>query len=566
MNDKYYVIICFILTIFLIFINQQLFLTPLKPINCLLYYAINILFISLLFIAIYFYIKYKFKKKSKICAALKAKNNELSISNERHEIVAKATSDTTWDWDLKTGGFIWNKGIEEVFGYKKEDIGPTFQWWFGKIHPEDSLKISVEVYSYIGKKIEKWQDTYRFLCADGTYKHVYDRGFLVMDNNKEVVRVIGSMQDISKLKEEEERLKLLETVVTHTKDSVIIFEFNEAEIDAKTIYVNDSFKKLTGYESDEVIGKSPQVFINKKTLSSNLNELLDALKKKEPHSFEVLNYKKDKTEYWSHFDITPLSNLEKTNPYWVTIQRDITKEKERVIEREQLIKELTQNNKDLKQFSYIISHNLRAPLSNLIGLLNLIEDINIEDDELKELIEGFDKSTHSLNETINNLNKIITIRDHQSIEKETVIISEVFQNTLEQLKNIILVSNPIINSDFSQINLLTINKPYLESIFLNLITNAIKYRNLDKQLEINISTEIEKNKIIINLSDNGIGIDLDRHKDKIFGLYQKFHNYPDSKGLGLYLVKSQVESMDGTIEIESKVGEGTSFKISFKQV
>lgn len=566
MKNKNYLIICFILIFLLILINQQFFITSSKPINYFFYYLINILFLSLIFIVVHFYVKFKFKKKSKICAELKAKNKELTISNERHEIVAKATSDTTWDWDLKTGGFIWNKGIEEVFGYKKEDIGPTFQWWFGKIHPEDSLKISVEVYSYIGKKIEKWQDTYRFLCADGTYKHVYDRGFLVMNNDNEVVRVIGSMQDISKLKEEEERLKLLETVITHTKDSVIIFEFNEAEVDAKTIFVNDSFKKLTGFESNEVIGKSTQVFLNKKTLSNNLKKLIDSLKKKEPYSFEILNYKKDKTEYWSHFDITPLSNLEKTNPYWVTIQRDITKEKERMIEREQLIKELTQNNKDLKQFSYIISHNLRAPLSNLIGLLNLVEDIDIEDNELKELIEGFDKSTHFLNETINNLNKIITIRDHQSIEKETVVISEVFQNTLEQLNNIILISNPKINSDFSKINLLTINKPYLESIFLNLITNAIKYRKEDKQLEINISTEKEKNKIIINLSDNGIGIDLDRHKDKIFGLYQKFHNYPDSKGLGLYLVKSQVESMDGTIEIESKVGEGTSFKIRFKQI
>ena len=108
------------------------------------------------------------------------------------------------------------------------------------------------------------------------------------------------------------------------------------------------------------------------------------------------------------------------------------------------------------------------------------------------------------------------------------------------------------------------NKTYLESILLNLTTNSLKYSDNEKKLEINITTKIIDDTTQIIFSDNGIGIDLERNKEKIFGLYQRFHDYPDSKGLGLYLVKSQIDSMGAEIIVESTVGIGTTFKIFFK--
>eukprot|EP01137_Pigoraptor_chileana_P017555 Opistho-2@75798 len=260
----------------------------------------------------------------------------------------------------------------------------------------------------------------------------------------------------------------------------------------------------------------------------------------------------------------PVTNKDGEHSHWVSIQRDVTEEKEKEKEREQLIRELTQNNKDLKQFSYITSHNLRAPLSNLTGLLNLIDDIEIEDPELKEIINGFQKSTHLLNETINDLVKVIIIKDNPSIQKEKVLIKEVFENVFNQLSFLISVHKPILKIDLEDVSILEINKSYLESIFLNLLTNAIKYRAPIRQLKVTISTKVEDDNLIITFKDNGIGIDLEKNKDKIFGLYQRFHNYPDSKGLGLYLVKSQVESMNGTISVSSVVGKGTTFTITFK--
>jgi PAS domain S-box-containing protein len=496
---------------------------------------------------------------------LKRINKDLYESNERYDIVAKATSDTIWDWDIKTGGFIWNKGIQGVFGYKKEDVGENLQWWFEKIHPEDSLKMSVKLYSFIEQKTEKWQDYYRFMCADGTYKYVFDRGFLVMDDDRNVIRMIGAIQDITKQKEEEQRLKLLETVITQTKDTVIITETSNTEKELpKIVFVNPAFSKMTGYKSKEVIGKNATILMNKFSVRNDIKKLAEVIKKKEEFTFEALNKRKNGEQYWVNLTMIPITNKDNQHSHWISIQRDISVEKEREKEREHLISELTQNNKDLKQFSYITSHNLRAPLSNLTGLLNLVEDIPIENQELKEIISGFSKSTQQLNETINDLVNVIIIKDSPSIQKEGIVIKDVFENVFNQLSFLIGVKKPIIKMDLNKDQIVYLNKSYIESILLNLMSNSLRYCDPIRQLKISIASKKVGNETIIIFKDNGIGIDLERNKDKVFGLYQRFHDYPDSKGLGLYLVKSQVESMGGTISIDSTVGVGTTFTIIFK--
>lgn len=504
-------------------------------------------------------------KNRSVFEKLKGSNNEIRESNERYDIVAKATSDTIWDWKIEDDSFIWNKGIQGVFGYKKENIGVTSKWWFDKIHPEDSLKMSIKLYSFLEQKTEKWQDEYRFMCADGSYKYVFDRGFLVKDEEGKPIRMIGAIQDVTKQKQEEQRLRLLETVITQTKDAVVITDINILENDIPNIiFVNSAFSEMTGYESEEVMGKSPTMFMGPKSDIYEFDKLKTAIREYKECIIETISYKKGGEEYWVNFSMVPVTDKDGEHSHWISIQRDVTEEKNKEKEKEQLIRELTQNNKDLKQFSYITSHNLRAPLSNLTGLLNLIEDIPIENPELKEIIIGFSKSTYLLNETINDLVKVIIIKDNPSIQKEKVLIKEVFENVFNQLSFLINLNKPFLKIELEEVTILNINKSYLESIFLNLLTNSIKYRAANKQLRILISSKVVGENLILTFKDNGIGIDLERNRDKIFGLYQRFHNYPDSKGLGLYLVKSQVETMGGTINVESKIDKGTIFTIIFK--
>jgi PAS domain S-box-containing protein len=321
---------------------------------------------------------------------------------------------------------------------------------------------------------------------------------------------------------------------------------------------------MSGYQSEEIIGKSPDIFIGPNSDDQEYEKLINAIQNKEECQIETISYNKNREEHWVNLSMLPVYNSDEVLSHWVSIQRDITDEKKQEIEKEQLIRELTQNNKDLQQFSYITSHNLRAPLSNLSGLLNLVKDIPIENPELKEILDGFNKSTHLLNETISDLVKVIVIRDNPSIHKEAVLLKDVFENVFSQLDFLIGINKPIIKINFEKVDFFNTNKAYLESILLNLLTNSLKYKSNNHKLKINITATKDGDNVIMIFNDNGIGIDLLRNRDKIFGLYQRFHNHPDSKGLGLYLVKSQVESLGGSISVESEVDKGTTFTITFK--
>ncbi|AOW10959.1 PAS domain-containing sensor histidine kinase [Flavobacterium gilvum] len=534
------------------------------------YYAFN--FIKDLFFitatGLFFrYILYKNdKRSSEINKNLRHTNDKLKESNDKYDIVAKATSDTIWDWKIPEDQITWNKGIKEIFGYSQNQVGHNSKWWFDNIHPEDSIKMSVKLYSFLEQKTEKWQDQYRFKCSDGSYKYVLDRGFIIKDENDKAIRMIGTIQDITKQKEEENRLKLLETVFTEAKDAIIITEaVSDDNQIPKIVFANPAFNTMSGYDHSEVIGKSLNSFMGKNSDLLEIEKLTDSIKNKKECFLEIILYKKDQSEYWVRLSFLPVYNVEHDLSHWISIQRDVTEEKTLEKEKEILIRELTQNNKDLKQFSYITSHNLRAPLSNLTGLLNLTEFLTIEDEELKEILNGFKISTHLLNETINDLAKVITIKDSASIQNEELLIQDVFKNILSQLHIQLEEIKPQLNISYGNITKIHTNKAYFESIFINLLTNSLKYRSHDRNLIIDITiTEEENDTLKIIFRDNGIGIDLERNKNKIFGLYQRFHDYPDSKGLGLFLVKSQIETMGGNISIKSKVDKGTEFILTFK--
>ena len=558
-----YLLIAVILATFLYKITSLY----LKPENYLIFNLIKDFILIILTGIAFRYILSKNENRNKnIFKRLENTNSEIKESNQKYDIVAKATSDTIWDWKIQEDKLNWSKGIKAVFGYEEDQVGDNSSWWFGNIHPEDSIKMSIKLYSFIEQKTEKWQDEYRFKCADNTYKYVLDRGFLLKDDKGKAIRMIGALQDITKQKEEELRLKLLETVILQTKESIVISEANfNKNLLPKIIYVNPAFTNMTGYKSEEIINNSLGLLRGRNTEIEVLKRIAKIIKNKEEGLLEIKCYKKDKTEFWLRFTLIPIYNSENELSNWVSIQRDVTEEKNQEKEKEQLIKELTQNNKDLKQFSYITSHNLRAPMSNLIGLLNLIEDITIEDPELKEIINGFSKSTHLLNETIEDLTKVMIIKDKTSIQKENISLKEIFENVFSQLTNQIEIHKPILKLDLEKVSVFNTNKAYMESILLNLLTNSLKYKSDDRILRITIiASQIDENTIKLSFKDNGIGIDLDKNRDKVFGLYQRFHDYPDSKGLGLYLVKSQVEAMKGSISIESQVNKGTIITLTFK--
>jgi len=226
---------------------------------------------------------------------------------------------------------------------------------------------------------------------------------------------------------------------------------------------------------------------------------------------------------------------------------------------------LIQNNNELKHFSYITTHNLRAPLTNLISIAKMIDVEKIDDKRTVSLINGFKKSTHHLSDTLNDLIEILIIKENQHLPTQEIGFSGVLQNVQSSIANTIAETKAEIEADFSLAPFVHFSGAYMESIFLNLITNSIKYSHPDRHPVIKIISMIDKegNKKLV-FSDNGLGMDLERVKDRILGLYQRFHNHTNSKGIGLYLVHSQITSLGGKIEVASAINIGTTFTITFK--
>ncbi len=228
--------------------------------------------------------------------------------------------------------------------------------------------------------------------------------------------------------------------------------------------------------------------------------------------------------------------------------------------------ELVQRNQELQQFSYSISHNLRGPLARLLGLTNLIEyDSDNLSDAQKELTRLVKQSAKEFDEVIHDLTKIIDIRNELHRIREKVSFQQEWEKVLRSLSTFIQPDMDI-KSDFREAEIVYAIRPVLTSVFYNLLSNAIKYRSPHRRLNIEIKTKrIAGDQIQLDVSDNGLGMNMEQFRRNIFGLYKRFHTHTDGKGLGLYLVKLQVESMGGTIEVASQLNVGSTFTVRFNE-
>ncbi|WP_295795684.1 PAS domain S-box protein [Mucilaginibacter sp.] len=244
----------------------------------------------------------------------------------------------------------------------------------------------------------------------------------------------------------------------------------------------------------------------------------------------------------------------------VGAMQDLTARKNYEIERTQLIDDLIQQNKNLEQFTYIISHNLRSPVANIMGCAEMLKDVELDADDREIAVRGLSRSITKLDDVITDLHTILQSKNELNEKKETVKLYEVFSDVKSSLNTIVTQAGATIKTTFGVTDIRSI-KSFIYSIFLNLISNSIKYRRENEPLVIEISSTQNGNKLILKFRDNGLGIDLAAKGGDLFGLYKRFHSHVEGKGLGLFMVKTQIETMKGKITVKSKPGEGTEFEI-----
>ncbi|MCD6066684.1 MAG: domain S-box protein [Bacteroidetes bacterium] len=242
------------------------------------------------------------------------------------------------------------------------------------------------------------------------------------------------------------------------------------------------------------------------------------------------------------------------------IAHDVTDRKLAEEEREKMVADMIQRSKKLEQFTYIISHNLRAPIANILGLSHVLKGSVSEEDRIKSQQFLF-TAVEQLDETVKDLNKILQARAEITESKETVEFQELVNVVKSSIQNLIQKQNVQITTDFTEVGQTHTIKSYIHSIFYNLISNSIKYKQRGRTPIIEISSSVKNKKMQLVFSDNGIGIDLNQHGDKLFGLYKRFHTNVEGKGMGLFMVKTQIEVIGGSIHVESTPNAGTRFTI-----
>jgi PAS domain S-box-containing protein len=329
---------------------------------------------------------------------------------------------------------------------------------------------------------------------------------------------------------------------------------------------NQGLSDITGYPYNELVGRNGLELITPEWRPFVLEKIKAGYEK----PYDVEGLKKDGTRY-------ALEVHGKNVPYHgrtirVTEFRDITERKiaeQKIVEQnaklQALTDDLVKKNNQLEEFTQIVSHNLRSPVGNITTLLNFYENAASEN-ERQEYFSLLKESSATTLYMLNEVNEVLKIKQNKNIEKEMLTFSAVLQQVIKLLNAKISQSAAVINADFSESPVIHYPRIYLESIILNLLDNGLKYAHPERKPELHFKTYKDRQgHLYLAVKDNGLGLNLNKYGHYMFKLRKTFHRHPESKGIGLFMIKNQIESMGGEITLTSVENEGSTFFVNFNK-
>lgn len=487
---------------------------------------------------------------------------ELIVKERHFKNLIKQSSSAIILLDAE-GKFIYQSPVvEKIVGYTIEDESHTNVFQF--VHPEEIEEVC-KVYEYLlknpGKSVTR---EFRFLHQNGHYVWIKGTVTNLLDdpNMKALIVNYHDVTERKKANEEREKSEAnLHTIFDNSDTGYILMDNDLAIISfnkpAQKFSEEDLNKTLvTGTNAIEYFSKERQAFMRKKSLEAIAGKSIN---------HEVKYPQNNGTSRWYFIRFYPVYNFEKKVFGVVLALNDVTERKISELYRQKITHELLQRNKTQEQFTYIVSHNLRSPVANILGVSKLLQDGDLSDEEKNDLMKNLAISAQKLDDVIVDLSQILNATKSLKENEETVKFSDLVKD-LEANLNPLINGNQIeISVNFTMIDELVTVKSYMNSIFYNLISNSIKYRRKDIPTIIEVKSCYKNNVLQLSFKDNGMGIDMEKKGDQVFGLYKRFHKSVEGRGMGLFMVKTQVETLGGKISIASKVNEGTEFLIEFEQ-
>ncbi|MEO1373135.1 MAG: PAS domain-containing protein [Cyanobacteria bacterium J06635_10] len=545
----------------------------------------------------------------------KLAEEQLQQSEQRFQILARATNDAVWDWDLLTDKVWWNDSVKTLFGYSEEFVEGNTDWWYEHIHPEDRRRIIADIHAVIDSTQPFWANEYRFLKADGTSAHVFDRGYVVRDEMGEPLRMIGAMMDITERKRVQEELirqnlrsqlfaditlkirtslqidEILQTSVTEVQkllnaDRVLILRvFADGSIKAVKEEVVPGLPVVLGQDindpcfSEGYIEKysrgriSAITDIEQADIQSCHVELLQRFSVKSNLVVPILMQNQlwglliahqcARSRQWNEWETELLQQL--------ADQIGIAAKHAKLLEQEtRQREELTRSNEELQKFAFIASHDLQEPLRKIIAFGDRLKATcdSALTDKGRDYLQRMQNAAQRMQVLIEDLLTLsrITTRAQPFVE---VNLAQVTQEVLSDLEVPIAQTGACI--EVGELPTIEADPLQMRQLLQNLIGNALKFHRKAEPNVVKIYSKDLTNQELrcdycqIIVEDNGIGFD-EKYLDRIFNVFQRLHGRTEYQGtgMGLAICRKIVERHQGSITAKSEPCKGASFIVTLK--
>lgn len=443
---------------------------------------------------------------------------------------------------------VWTKNDHLLFIEREAFIGKNIQQVLGKAAPHTLQPYEIA----INKVFKTRQPEYLEYEVDGPRPW---RSAKISYIDEESVLILIRDITLQKLAEDENK-----NIFQNSIALLVV-----AELDGKFRKINPALAQILGWEEEELMGKNAFDFIHPESIAKTKESISAQMKGNQSSDHETRFRCKDGSYRWLLWS----SHIDMSRKLLYCTAVDITERKKTeealLLSKTNLevaSQEMLEQNRQLNEFAHIISHNLRSPVGNIGALISLLDDKSTIED-YKEIFDRLKSTSASMKDTLNDLMETLKIKKVNTQDRVVLKFKPTLKRIIEDMAGELMQCGGEITFDFTASSEISYNKTYLESILLNILSNAIKYRSPERPLKVHFETIVIAEAVILRVIDNGLGIDMKQHGEDLFGLRKTFHEHKDAKGVGLFLTKTQIETMGGKIWMESEVGKGTTVLIQF---
>lgn len=501
-------------------------------------------------------------RKSSDQELLKQKEKAETNSRELRE-AQKVANLANWYVNVETNETIWSEELYTMYGLDPKLPPPNYKSQ-ENLYSESSWKKLQNGVTECIKNGKSYELELRFIRFNGTKGWMWAKGEAIYDVNKNLVGLRGIAQDITnrkrlelELSRSEERYKKIarRLQVATTSAGLGIFEWNILDND---LIWDDKMYELHGMsrEDTKLSFESWSNCVHPEDLDRAIADVNNAVagNREFDTTFRVIHANGD--EFYIRGYAHVIRDKNDVAIKMIGVNLDVT-------ETQLHQRSLEFKNQQLVDFSNILAHNLRAPLVNIAMLADLIDESE-DAAEAKEFTVQLKSVLDHLNEVFNELMESIQIKQDLDVEIVRINLKERINKTLKGLRSQIEKLDATIDIDLSEVDMIRYPSKYIDSILSNLLSNTLKYHSPSRKPEVMVKTKKVNRDVILSIEDNGLGLDMNLANKNLFKIRKVFHDHPDAKGFGLFLIKTQIEAMDGEIWVESEIDKGATFFVKFK--